>query len=50
MSEKDFNETDSIIDSACSGECESAYRKCIDSKEDESVCRMQRAQCRCSCS
>lgn len=32
----------------CEQSCDSAYQKCISSKEHESVCRMKRATCSCS--
>ncbi|MFW5640444.1 MAG: hypothetical protein ACOC0H_04710 [Thermodesulfobacteriota bacterium] len=50
MSKKNIRVNDMTIDRECSSNCESSYRECISGKEDESVCRMKRAHCRCSCS
>jgi hypothetical protein len=35
---------------ACSQSCHEVFRECLDKGEDESVCRMQRVPCDCSCS
>lgn len=50
MSSKTTRVNDMTSDRECSSECESSYRECVSGKEDESICRMKRAQCRCSCS
>ena len=35
---------------ACSQSCHQIFRECLGRGEDESVCRMQRVPCDCSCS
>jgi len=35
---------------ACSQSCYEIFRECLDKGEDESVCRMKRVPCDCSCS
>ncbi len=35
---------------ACSQSCHEIFRECLDKGEDESVCRMKRVPCDCSCS
>ncbi|MEZ4524903.1 MAG: hypothetical protein R2941_03170 [Desulfobacterales bacterium] len=35
---------------ACIDNCSASYRKCIDSGEHESVCKMKRVPCLCKCS
>lgn len=37
------------FDTSCHRDCESAYESCMQSKEDESVCKMKHAQCSCGC-
>ena len=37
------------FDNNCYRDCESTYESCMNSKEDESVCRMKHAQCSCGC-
>lgn len=37
------------FDSNCHMECEKSYRDCMNSREDESVCKMKHAQCSCGC-
>ena len=42
-----------IIDmqyAGCSHGCDIIFRECLSSGEDESVCRMKRVPCDCSCS
>ncbi|MGE0086376.1 MAG: hypothetical protein AB7S75_18360 [Desulfococcaceae bacterium] len=34
----------------CIDKCSDSYRKCIDSREHESVCRMKQVPCLCTCS
>jgi hypothetical protein len=44
-----MSESSKNLDTSCYQDCESAYRSCMQSKEDESVCKMKHAQCSCGC-
>lgn len=44
-----MSDTSNIFDKNCYQDCESAYDRCMQSKEDPSVCKMKHAQCSCGC-
>jgi hypothetical protein len=44
-----MSESSKSFDTSCHQDCESSYQSCLNSQEDESVCRMKHAQCSCSC-
>ncbi|EPR37888.1 hypothetical protein dsmv_2928 [Desulfococcus multivorans DSM 2059] len=37
------------IDRDCLKNCDQSFEECLSSGEDESVCRMKRVPCDCSC-
>ena len=44
-----MSSSDRSFDSSCYEDCESAYSRCMSSREHESVCKMKMAQCSCGC-
>ncbi len=44
-----MSQSSNKFDKSCYSDCESSYRDCMQSKEHESVCKMQHAQCSCGC-
>lgn len=45
-----MNKSSESASARCSIKCEEQFRSCLAAGEDESVCRMKRVPCDCSCS